>query len=195
MLLFGDSVSILVADDLAAELDGRLHVDGVDCRRLDLAFRGPCGGVPAGVDVPDGVDGLRTAVDDLARAGTRPDAAVLVIANNAFLDPDDVDAVLEILADVDRVWWVTTDVEGRGWRDPNNALLAEVAAADDATGDRVRTIDWRAIAEGRDVLADHVHPHDAGQALLAALVGAHLRCDCTDPVVDADAVLARERST
>ncbi len=100
VLLFGDSVSVLIADELAADIDGRLHVDGVDCRRLDIGFTGPCGGVPAGTSVPSGLVGLRRTVDELDQAGEAPDAAVLVIANNAALHADDLDAAMAILADV-----------------------------------------------------------------------------------------------
>ena len=38
LLVFGDSVAVLLADDLARELDRPLVVDGVDCRRLDLGW-------------------------------------------------------------------------------------------------------------------------------------------------------------
>lgn len=175
VLLFGDSVAVLVADELAAASPARLHVDGVDCRRLDLAFSGPCGGVPAGTTVGTGLDALGETVDALEDEGIRLDAAVLIIANNAALDADDLDEAMDILASAARVWWVTTDVEGRGWRDPNNALLSELAERDERAG----VIDWFAAGQDRDWRADHVHPNEAGQAAMADLVADHLRCDCT----------------
>jgi len=173
LLLFGDSVAVLVADDLAAELDRPLVVDAVDCRRLDLGFDGPCGGVPAGVDVPPALDDLAPAVDALDDPASA--AAVVVLANNAALQPGDLDAAMAALVPVPRVWWVTTGVEGRAWRDPNNALLADLAARDPRAG----VVDWRAASEGRGWTADHVHPDEEGQVALADLVADHVRCDCT----------------
>lgn len=173
VLLYGDSVAVLVADDLAAALDAPLVVDAVDCRRLDRGFTGPCGGVPGGADVPSALDGLPSAtalLDDPATA-----AAVVVIANNAALQPDDLDAAMAALAPLPRVWWVTARVDGRGWQDPNNQLLGALAERDPRAG----VIDWFEASEGQGWLVDLVHPGDEGQAALAELVAAHLRCDCT----------------
>lgn len=173
VLLYGDSVAVLIADDLARGVDAPLVVDAVDCRRLDAGFTGPCGGVPAGVHVPSGLAGLAPAPERLNDPSSA--VAVVVIANNAALQPDDLDAAMATLAPLPRVWWVTARVEGRGWQDPNNALLAELAERDP----RAAVIDWFAASDGRDWLVDNVHPGDEGQAELADLVAAHLRCDCT----------------
>lgn len=173
VLLYGDSVALLVAEDLAMELDAPLVVDAVDCRRLDRGFDGPCGGVPAGVGVVSGLADLGPATSMLDDPATA--AAVVVIANNAALEDADLDAAMEALAPVPRVWWVTTRVDGRGWQDPNNRLLGGLAARDPRAG----VIDWFAASEGRGWLVDNVHPGDEGQAALADLVAAHLRCDCT----------------
>ena len=173
VLLYGDSVALLIADDLAAELDAPLVVDAVDCRRLDRGFTGPCGGVPAGTAVDSGVDGVVPAAEMLDDPSTA--AAVVVMANNAALDAGDLDATMAALAPLPRVWWVTTRVDGRGWQDPNNRLLAELAARDPRAG----VIDWFAASEGRGWLVDNVHPGDDGQAALADLVADHVRCGCT----------------
>lgn len=173
VLLYGDSVALLIADELAADLDAPLVVDAVDCRRLDRGFTGPCGGVPGGDEVASGLAGLtpaRAMLDDPATA-----AAVVVIANNAAIEPVDLDAAMASLGALRRVWWVTTRVDGRGWQDPNNQLLADLATRDPRAG----VIDWFAASDGQDWLADNVHPGDDGQAALADLVAAHLRCDCT----------------
>lgn len=173
VLLYGDSVALLIADDLAADLDAPLVIDAVDCRRLDRGFRGPCGGVPDGDEVASGLAGLGPAaamLDDPATA-----VAVVVIANNAAIEAADLDAAMAALGALPRVWWVTTRVEGRGWQDPNNQLLADLAARDP----RADVIDWFAASEGQGWLVDNVHPGDEGQAALADLVAAHLRCDCT----------------
>lgn len=174
VLLFGDSVAVLIADELASELSGELHIDAVDCRRLDLGFEGPCGGVPPGTAVPAGLESLERTVADLADGGSLVDAAVVVLANNAALSADDLGAAMVTLDGVPRVWWVTTDVEGRGWRDPNNALLRDLAERDERAG----VVDWFTASEQQDWRADHVHPDEEGQAALAQLVADHLRCDC-----------------
>lgn len=175
VLLFGDSLAVLVADDLAGVTTAGLHVDGIDCRRLDLGFRGPCGGVPDGVAVPAGVDDLRRGADRLAAAGVTLDAAVVVLGNNGALSAANLDAAMDALAEVPRVWWVTTGVEARGWRAPNNRLLEELADRHP----RARVVDWASASAGNDWLVDHVHPDGTGQAALADLVATHLRCDCT----------------
>lgn len=173
VFLFGDSVAVLLADDLALALDAPMVVDAVDCRRLDAGFDGPCGGVPAGTEVARGLDDLAPAaghLDDPSRA-----AAVVVIANNAALRADHLDDAMAALPALPRVWWVTARVSGPAWQDPNNRLLAELAARDSRAG----LIDWFAASEGQDWLADPVHPNDEGQAALAELVAAHIECDCT----------------
>jgi hypothetical protein len=172
VLLFGDSVAVLVADDLAAELDGPLVVDAVDCRRLDAGFRGPCGGVPAGTEVGASLDTLAAN----AAGVTDPDiVGVVVLANNAALRAEDLDRAMAALDGFHRVWWVTARVFGPAWQDPNNALIVDLATRDPRAG----VIDWFAASEGRDWLNDGVHPNDEGQAALAALVADHVRCDCT----------------
>lgn len=173
VLLYGDSVALLVADDLAAGLDAPLVVDVVDCRRLDRGFTGPCGGVPAGVAVSSGLAGLTPAAAMLDDPTTA--AAVVVIANNAAVDAGDLADAMTALDPLPRVWWVTARVDGRGWQDPNNQLLADLAGRDPRAG----VIDWFTASDGQDWLVDNVHPGDEGQAALADLIAAHLRCDCT----------------
>ena len=173
VLLYGDSVALLVADDLAAGTDAPLVIDAADCRRLDRGFTGPCGGVPSGVEVTGGVEGLPAATAMLDEPSTA--AAVVFIANNAAIEAADLDAAMAAFAPLPRVWWVTARVDGRGWQDPNNQLLVELAGRDPRAG----VIDWFAASDGKGWLVDNVHPGDEGQAALADLVAAHLRCDCT----------------
>lgn len=173
VLLYGDSVAVLIADDLATEIDAPLVVDAVDCRRLDAGFTGPCGGVPAGLAVASGLDDLADVVELLDEPSTA--AAVVVIANNAALQAEDLDRAMAALDPLPRVWWVTARVEGRGWQDPNNRLLDELVQRDPRAG----IVDWFAASEGRALLVDNVHPGDEGQAALADLIADHLRCDCT----------------
>lgn len=171
-LLFGDSVALLVADDLARASRAPLTVDAVDCRRLDAGFTGPCGGVPAGAPVASGLADLVEVATGLEEPGRT--VAVVIIANNAALERGDVEAAMDALGDLHRVWWVTARV-GRGWQDANNELIAQVVPRRDNGG----VIDWYAASTGHEWLADHVHPDETGQAALADLVTEHLDCDCT----------------
>lgn len=174
VLLVGDSVLVLVADDVASRLSSTLHVDAADCRRIDTAVPGPCGGVPSGGFVSHGIDTIESNMRELAVVGIVPEVAVVILANNSSLERRHLDAAMAELAGVDRVWWVTTRIAGFGRQDPNNRLLAELAADDP----RARVIDWYAASEDQDWIADHVHPNDAGQVALGALVADHVRCDC-----------------
>jgi hypothetical protein len=173
VLLFGDSVAVLFADELAERTFAPLSVDAVDCRRLDAAFRGPCGGVPAGTAVASGLEDLVARADELEQPGRS--VAVVVIANNAALQAEHLDAAMAAMAELRRVWWVTARVSGPAWQDPNNRLLGELAGRHPNAG----IIDWFAASEGQDWLADPVHPNDEGQAALARLVADHVTCDCT----------------
>lgn len=176
VMLVGDSVMVLVADDLGNEVDATLHVDGADCRRLDRTIVGPCGAVPPGTEVSGGVEAVSVATTSLTDLGIVPGAAVLILANNAAVDASDLDAAMAATGDIPRVWWVTTRVADHGYQDPNNGALFDLAARDPRAG----VIDWYAASEGHpEWLADGVHPNDAGQAALAALIAEHLRCDCT----------------
>lgn len=175
VMLVGDSVMVLVADDLGHELDATLHVDAADCRRLDRAIVGPCGGVPEGADVTGGVEAVAEMTSSLAAEGIVPGAAVVILANNAAVSGSDLDAAMERIGEIPRVWWVTARVADHGYQDPNNDALFALEDRDP----RAKVIDWFSASEGRaEWFADLVHPNDAGQAALAALIADHLRCDC-----------------
>ncbi len=164
----------LVAADVTARLGGDVFVDAVDCRRIDQPVRGPCGSVPAGVEVRDGVTSVRTAMAALAAEGVVPDVAVFALADNSTLTRADLDAAMAAAAGVDRVWWVNTRIDGFGRQDLNNRLLDRFAAGDP----RASVVDWHAASDGRPWLADHVHPNAAGQDALAALIADRVRCGC-----------------
>lgn len=174
VLLVGDSVMALVADDIALRLSSELHVDAADCRRIDMDVQGPCGAVPSGVVVSDGVEALTDQHRDLAAGGVTPDVAVVILANNSSLTDERLDAAMAAVPDVARVWWVTTRIEGFGRQDPNNRALAALAERDP----RARVIDWFEASEDEDWLADHVHPNEEGQRALGRLVARHVACDC-----------------
>lgn len=175
VLLVGDSVLVLVADDLARRINATLHVDGADCRRLDRAVIGPCGGVPSGVQVSDGVTAVRNAVRVLADEGVVPDAAVFVLANNSSITEADLADVMDATATIPHVWWVTTRIDGFGRQDPNNRMLASLADSDPRAG----IVDWFEASAGRDWLSDNVHPNEVGQTALARLISDRLDCGCT----------------
>lgn len=174
VLLVGDSVMVLVTDEIAVRLSSDLHIDAADCRRIDMDVEGPCGGVPAGAVVTNGIDALADQHDLLAREGITAEAAVVILANNSSITDDHLDAAMAAIPDVARVWWVTTRIEGFGRQDPNNRALAALADRDD----RARVIDWFTESEGQDWLADNVHPTDAGQRALARMIVRHVSCDC-----------------
>lgn len=176
VMLVGDSVMVLVADDLGHELDATLHVDAADCRRLDRPIVGPCGGVPAGADVTGGVEAVAEMTAALAAEGIVPGAAVVILANNSAVTAADLDRAMAGVGEIPRVWWVTARVAEHGYQDPNNGALFALAERDP----RVRVIDWFNASEGHpEWLADIVHPNDSGQAAMAELIADHLRCDCT----------------
>lgn len=171
LLLVGDSVLVLVADDLAERIDATLRVDAADCRRIDQAVSGPCGGVPEGATIASGL----TAILD-AREGERtpPGAAVLVLANNSTITRDHVDAVMEATAGIDQVWWVNARIQGLGRQDLNNQVLAELVETDPRAG----LVDWYGASEAQSWLADPVHPNEDGQTALAELIEDRLVCGC-----------------
>lgn len=175
VVLVGDSVLVQVVDDLARQVHATLHVDAADCRRIDRDVTGACGGVPAGSTVADGIEAMASVLADLTADGIRPEAAVIVLANNSSLQAGQLDTAMRVLADIPRVWWVTTRIEGFGRQDPNNALLADLADRDPRAG----VIDWYEHSAGEDWFGDHVHPTLEGEVALARLIARHLRCDCT----------------
>lgn len=179
VLLVGDSVLALVTDDLARRTSAVLHVDAADCRRIDRAVSGPCGGVPTGATVRSGLDAVVDAMAALRADATVPGTAVVVLANNSSLDAGLLDATMDALEGVDRVWWVNARIVGVGRQDENNRLLADLARRHPRAG----VVDWYSASEDQDWLADHVHPDETGQRAFARLVADHLACDC-DPAVD-----------
>jgi hypothetical protein len=169
VLLVGDSVLVLIADDLARELDATLYVDAVDCRELADASSGGCGGVPEGKTIDSGVEAIERAVGSFDGAEL-PDAAVLVLANNATITRAGVDAAMAAAAGIERVWWVNARIDGFGRQDLNNAVLDDLARRDPRAG----VVDWFGASDGQDWFADHVHPDETGQRVLADLVAKNL---------------------
>lgn len=174
VLFVGDSVMVLVTDDVAARLSSTIHVDAADCRRIDIDVSGPCGGVPAGAVVTTGIDVIAERRDELAAAGIEPDAAVFVLANNSTVTAAHLDEAMATIPDIERVWWVTPRIVGFGRQDFNNVELEDLVARDD----RARLIDWFDASEGEDWLVDNVHPNEAGQRALGRLISDHVACDC-----------------
>lgn len=175
VLLVGDSVGALIADDVALRLSSTVYVDATDCRRIDREVYGPCGGVPTGVRVDSGVDAIEASMTELRSDAIQPEVAVIVLANNSSLTEEDLAAAMAELDGVERVWWVNTRIEGFGRQNPNNELLLDLARRDP----RVGVVDWHGASEGEDWLADHVHPNEEGQRALARMVVGQIRCDCT----------------
>lgn len=174
VLVVGDSVAVLVADDLARALDAALYVDGADCRELGDTLPGGCGGVPAGAEVESGIDAIRSSLTALASEGVEPDVAVLVLADNSSITAAQLDEAMAAAAGITKVWWVNARIDGFGRQDTNNALLDALAERDPRAG----VVDWYGASVDEDWLADHVHPNEIGQAAYARLVARHVECGC-----------------
>lgn len=174
ILAVGDSVLVLIADELAARLDGALTIDGTDCRRLDQGFTGSCGQVPAGTRVLGGIDAIAHDVADLGLRNISPTVGVVVLANNSSLAADDLDAAMAAFGPVEAVYWVNTRIDGFGRQDPNNRALDALAERNP----RAIVVDWFAASADRDWRDDHVHPNAAGQIALADLIADAIACGC-----------------
>jgi hypothetical protein len=174
VLVVGDSVAVLVADELAAALEAALYVDAADCRELGDRLPGGCGGVPDGTAVESGIEAIRSSLATLAADGVVPDVAVLVLADNSSITTAELDEAMEAAGGITRVWWVNARIEGFGRQDTNNALLDDLAAREPRAG----VVDWYGASADEDWLADHVHPNEVGQAAYARLVARHVECGC-----------------
>ena len=174
VLVVGDSVAVLVADELAGALDAALYVDAADCRELGDPLPGGCGGVPAGTEVESGIDAIRSSLATLAADGVVPDVAVLVLADNSSITTAELDEAMTAAAGIPKVWWVNARIDGFGRQDTNNALLDDLAAREPRAG----VVDWHGASTDEDWLADHVHPNEVGQAAYARLVARHVECGC-----------------
>lgn len=169
-LFVGDSILVSISDDLAARIDGTLVFDAANCRHLDQVVNGGCGGNPD--LITSGVDTIAQALEAMAPAV--PDTAVLVLANNSTITHDEVDKAMDLLADVPRVWWVNSRIDGFGRQDLNNVTLELLERRDP----RARVIDWHRASADPDMFVDHVHLNEVGQRRLARLIRDHLVCDC-----------------
>ena len=174
VLVVGDSVAVLVADDLAGALGAALYVDGADCRELGETLPGGCGGVPAGTEVESGIDAIRSSLTALAAEGVVPDVAVLVLADNSSITAAELDEAMAAADGITKVWWVNARIHGFGRQDTNNELLDDLSARNPRAG----VVDWYGASADEDWLADHVHPNEAGQAAYARLVARHVECGC-----------------
>ena len=174
VLVVGDSVAVLVADELAGALDAALYVDAADCRELGDPLPGGCGGVPDGREVESGIEAIRSSLATLAADGVVPDVAVLVLADNSSITTAELEEAMAAATGIPKVWWVNARIDGFGRQDANNALLDDLAAREPRAG----VVDWFGASTGEDWLADHVHPNEVGQAAYARLVARHVECGC-----------------
>jgi peptidoglycan/LPS O-acetylase OafA/YrhL len=105
-------------------------------------------------------------------AGQLGEVVVVHIGTNGPFSMRQFDAIMQTLADVRRVVFVTVKVPRR-WETPNNAVIAEGVARYSNT----RLADWHAAtADHPELFArDGVHPQRAGARLYAELIAAAIQ--------------------
>ena len=148
-LALGDSVMLGAATQLSA--DGFL-VDAVESR----AF----------------VNGLDT-VQQLKEQGRLGDVVVVHLGTNGPIDPGDMTAMMEALADVPQVLLLTIDVP-RDYTAGNNALIYDTVN----TYPNVALLDWAGLAAacpGDCFYSDGFHLRTDGQVYYAALIAGALQ--------------------
>jgi hypothetical protein len=118
-----------------------------------------------GRQLPAAVDVLRAA----RAAGHLGPVVVVHVGTNGYVTRAQFDDMMSVLAWVPRVV-VVNDKVPRPWQDPNDAMLAQAAAAYPA----VRLVDWRAASSPHPELFwdDDTHLRPQGAALYASLVEA-----------------------
>jgi hypothetical protein len=144
----GDSVMLAAANDLA------LAIPGIEIN------------AEVGRPVPVAIDVLRA----LRSAGQLGDIVVVHIGNNSPFSVTQFDEMMELMADVNRVVFVSLKVP-RGWEGPNNAVLAEGVARYPNTA----LVDWYAASvDHPEFFLDGVHLRTEGAQAYVQLVAAYV---------------------
>src|SRR5262249_2559553 len=96
---------------------------------------------------------------------------VVHMGNNGTFSAAQFDSMMQVLADVPRVVFVSVKVP-RAWEGPNNAVIAEGVQRYANTV----LVDWRATSVGRPDLFwdDGIHLSPEGAAAYAALIAAQI---------------------
>lgn len=112
--------------------------------------------------------GIAVLTDMLEQAAA-PDVLVFALGTNNGATPEQVDEVLALASDVDRIIFVNVVVP-RGWETGTNEALDQA----EAKLDKVSVVDWYATAAGEKSLlrSDGFHPNADGSELWASLIAA-----------------------
>jgi hypothetical protein len=107
-------------------------------------------------------------------AGKLGRAVIIATGNNGYIDESDLDSVLKLMGDRDRVVLVTAKGPSV-WISKNNRLIRQAAQRNVAGN--VRLADWASLAAGHEdwFWADHVHTRPSGSERYAALISRSLR--------------------
>ena len=163
LLGVGDSVMRGATEAIAAIPGWDVAVDAAGCRQPTWRGDG-CGAV----DIPSGVDALRTA-----RAEGRLGGVVVVhLGNNGPMSAEEFDAVMAEVAD-QRLVLALTLHEPRSYEAGNNAVIA----AAPERWPNLRVVDWHAAASAHPEWfgdGEGIHLSDLGAAAMADLIAAHL---------------------
>jgi lysophospholipase L1-like esterase len=141
----GDSVMVGVADALDAAIKGRLYLDAAIGRQ-------PSEGIA-----------ILQALHDEGRLGQ---VVIVHLGNNGLFADGEVDAMMDLLADVRLVVIVNVRVP-RDWEGPNNRQLEQARHRPNAV-----MVDWHGLTDDHPeyFTDDGIHPNEIGQELYARMV-------------------------
>jgi peptidoglycan/LPS O-acetylase OafA/YrhL len=145
----GDSVMLGAVGALEADIDG-IEIDAAISRQTSAA-----------------IELLR----DRRVAGQLGDVVVVHLGNNGALSSDQFDAMMDVLAKVPRVLFLTVKVP-RAWENPNDAVLADGVQRYSNTV----LVDWRGTSLSRPdyFWDDGIHLRPEGAAAYAALISSNI---------------------
>jgi hypothetical protein len=145
----GDSVMLGAVSALQADMDG-IEIDAAISRQTSAA-----------------IELLR----ERRMAGQLGDVVVVHMGNNGTFTNDQFDAMMDVLANVPRVLFVTVKVP-RAWEGPNDAVLADGVQRYSNTV----LVDWRAMSLGRPdyFWDDGIHLRPEGAAAYASLIASNV---------------------
>ncbi|MFN8516689.1 MAG: hypothetical protein U0841_29755 [Chloroflexia bacterium] len=141
----GDSVMVGVAGDLDAAIKGQLYLDAA------------IGRLPS--------EGI-AILESLRDRGRLGQVVIVHLGNNGYFADGEVDAMMDILADVRLVVLVNVRVP-RDWEGPNNRQLEQVRHRPNAV-----MVDWHGLTDAHPDLFgdDGIHPNEAGRELYTRMV-------------------------
>lgn len=167
LLGVGDSVMVGAAEHLRALPGWEVDVDAVVCRQATVHVAGPtsCGGARFPSGISSGLEALRAA----RAAGRMGRVVVLMLGSNEGVTRRQLDQIMQELADVPRVYWITNTVRRQ---QPTNAVLrANVRRYPNGA-----LIDWAVHSRGKPwFVRDRIHLNAAGRKAFADLVARSVR--------------------